>query len=388
MTGRPLLQIPGPSNVPPRVLDAIARPTLDHRGPEFAAIALRAHKGLQRLLATSDPVIVYPASGTGAWEAALANTMSPADRVVVYETGHFASLWAMVAARLGLDPVILGGNWRRGVDPEVIGMALTADPDHRIRAVCVVHNETSTGATSDIGAVRQAIDATGHPALLMVDTISSFGSIPYGHSEVGADVTIGASQKGLMLPPGLSFNAVSEKALDAHAGAGCVRAYWDWTAMLAHADKGAYPYTPASNLIVGLADAIRMLEEEGMAAVFRRHARLANAARACVDGWGLDQQCEVPHQRSNVLTGVRMPEGFDADALRAVVLNRFGVSLGNGLGRLAGSVFRIGHLGDFNETMLAGMLSAVEIGLRAMQVPLAASGLAAALDALAAEPTA
>ena len=388
MSGRALLQIPGPTNVPRRVLQAIARPTIDHRGPEFAAIAINVHRDLRRLVGTEGPVILFPASGTGAWEAALVNTMSPGDRVLVYETGHFASLWARVAARLGLDPLVVGGDWRRGVVAGEIAKALASDRENRIRAVCIVHNETSTGALSDVMLVRQAMDGAGHPALLLVDTISSLGSVPYAHDALGVDVTVGASQKGLMLPPGLSFNAVSKDALAAHRAATCPRAYWDWTAMLADADKGAYPFTPATNLVVGLAEALTMLlDEEGMDAVFARHQRLAEATRICVEGWGLEMQCSVVSDRSNVLTAVRLPNGFDADALRAIIRDRFDVALGNGLGQIAGRVFRIGHLGDFNETMLAGTLAAVEIGLRLSQVPLAGSGVSRALEQLGTTPT-
>lgn len=384
MPGRDLLQIPGPSNVPRRVLEALARPTIDHRGPEFAAVALKVHADLARLLGTADPVVLYPASGTGAWEAALVNTLSPGDRVLVYETGHFAAQWARLAARLGLDVATLASDWTHGARADVIAGALRADAS--IRAVCVVHNETSTGAVSDVAAVRRALDDSGHEALLMVDTVSSVGSLPYDHDGLGVDVTVGASQKGLMLPPGLSFNAVSARALEAHRTARLPRAYWDWSAMLEGAGRGSYPYTPASNLVVALSVSLPMLlDEEGMDAVLARHRRLAAAARACVEAWGLEQQCRALAERSDVVTAVRLPDGFDADAVRATVLDRFGVSLGNGLGRLAGRVFRIGHLGDFNETMLAGALSAVESGLRLHQVPLAASGLPAALESLAAD---
>ena len=385
MPGRDLLQIPGPSNIPRRVLEAIAKPTMDHRGPEFAEIAIKVHRDMERMVGTKSHVVLYPASGTGAWEAALANTMSPGDRVLFYETGQFASLWTKVAGRLGLDPLVIGGDWRRGVVVDEIGKSLTDDRSHTIRAVCVVHNETSTGASSNIAQVRKVIDEIGHPALLIVDTISSLGSLAYAHDELGVDVTVGASQKGLMLPPGLSFNAVSAKALDQQTSAKCAWAYWDWTEMLRNADAGAYPFTPASNLVVGLSEALDMLlEEEGMDAVVARHDRLAEATRKCVTSWGLEIQCEDVADRSNVLTAVRLPDGHDADALREIIRTRFGVALGNGLGQLAGKVFRIGHLGDFNETMLAGTLAAVEMGLRLSQVPLQDSGLPTALDHMAA----
>ena len=386
MPGRDLLQIPGPSNVPARVLTALARPTLDHRGPEFAEIAVRALARLKRLAGTEGALVLYPASGTGAWEAALVNTLSPGDRVLFYETGHFARVWSDLAARLGFKPQVIDSDWRAGTRAEAIAEALAADSTHEIRAVCVLHNETSTGAVSDIPAVRGAIDAAGHPALLLVDTISSLGSLPYGHDAAGVDVTVGGSQKGLMLPPGLSFNAISPRALEAARSARSPRSYWDWEPMLAGAERGAFPFTPASNMVVALDEALAMLlDEEGIEVVFARHRRLGEAARAAVDAWGLEQQCNVPEERSDVLTAVRLPDGFAADALRATILERFGVSLGNGLGRLAGPVFRIGHLGDFNETMLAGTLSAVEMGLRLHQVPLAQSGISAALERLCAD---
>lgn len=388
MAGRELLQIPGPSNVPRRVLEAIAQPTLDHRGPDFMELALKVQRNLQRIFGTGGPVVMYPASGTGAWEAALVNTLSPGDRVLFYETGHFASLWNRLAGRLGLDPVVVGGDWRRGVAAEPVARALEEDREHRIRAVCIVHNETSTGALSNVSRVRQAITDAGHPALFMVDVISSLGSVPYAHDDWQVDVTIGASQKGLMLPPGLSFNALSAKALAAHETAKCVRAYWDWSDMLPGTERGSFPYTPASNLVVGLSEALTMLlDEEGMAAVFKRHERFASAARSCVDAWGLEIQCEVKEERSNVLTAVRLPEGFDADALRGLIRERFDVALGNGLGQIAGKVFRIGHLGDLNETMLMGTLSAVEMGLRLSQIPIVKSGVSAAMDRLQIEPS-
>lgn len=385
MPGRELLQIPGPSNIPRRVLEAVARPTIDHRGPEFAEIALSVHRNLQRLACSEGPVVLYPASGTGAWEAALANTMSPKDRLLFFETGHFAVQWQRVAARLGLCPHVIRGDWRRGVVASDIATALAEDTDHAIRAVCIVHNETSTGAVSDVREVREVIDAAGHPALLFVDVISSLGSLAYDHDDWGVDVTVGASQKGLMLPPGLSFNAVGARALAACERATCARAYWDWTEMLRNADTGSYPFTPSTNLVVGLDEALRMLlDEEGLDAVVARHHRLAEAARKCVQAWGLEFQCEVAADRSDVVTAVRLPEGHDADTMRAVVRERFGVALGNGLGSLAGKVFRIGHLGDYNETMLCGTLGAIEMGLRMSQIPLRESGLPAALDYLAA----
>lgn len=380
--GRHFLQIPGPTNVPDRILRAIDRPTIDHRGPVFRELALRVLDGLRRIFRTRHPVIVFPASGTGAWEAALVNTLSPGDRVLMYETGHFATLWYEMAKRLGLDPVFLEGDWRSGAEPERIEQALRADREERIRAVCIVHNETSTGVTSRIAEIREAIDRTGHPALFMVDTISSLASMPYEHDGWKVDVTVAGSQKGLMLPPGLSFTAISERALAAHAKAKLPRSYFDWKAMLDANARGFFPYTPATNLLYGLDEAIRMLEEEGLEAVFARHARHAAATRAAVAAWGLETVCRNQAEHSASLTAVWLPDGFDADALRAHILERFDLSLGNGLGKLAGRAFRIGHLGDFNDLMLMGTLCGVEMGLREFGVPLAGSGTAAAMDVL------
>ncbi len=380
--GRHFLQIPGPTNVPDRILRAIDGATIDHRGPAFEAMARRVLDGLKPIFQTKDAVVIYPASGTGAWEAALVNTLSPGDRVLMAETGQFASLWRGLAERLGLDVQFLPGDWRHGVQPELIAAALAEDKDQRIKAVCCVHNETSTGVTSDIAGVRRAMDDVGHPALLIVDTISSLASIDYRHDEWGVDVTIGGSQKGLMLPPGLSFNAVSAKALKAQESAGMIRSYWDWSAMLQANKSGAFPYTPATNLLYGLDEAIVMLQEEGLPNVFQRHARLAEATRRAVQAWGLETVATRAGEMSNSLTAVMLPEGHDADAFREVVLRRFNMSLGNGLGRLAGRVFRIGHLGDFNELMLAGTLSGVEMGLAAAGVPYERGGVQAALDFL------
>ena len=383
MPGRHLLQIPGPSNVPGRVLEAIARPTIDHRGAAFAALASNVQQDLKRIFGTANEVVMFPGSGTGAWEAALVNTLSPGDRVLFYETGHFASVWSRMANRLGFDAVVTGGDWRRGVVADEISKHLSQDRDHAIKAVCVVHNETSTGALSNIVSVRNTLDELGHPALLLVDTISSLGSVLYKHDEWGVDVTVGASQKGLMLPPGLSFNATSSKALAANRKSGFHRSYWDWSEMLAKAGDGIYPYTPASNLVAGLSVALKMLlDEEGLDNVYDRHSRLARATRSCVQSWGLEIQCLEKNDQSNVLTAVRLPDGMDADALRSVILNRYDVALGNGLGQIAGKVFRIGHLGDLNETMLMGTLSAIELGLRASQISISGSGVAAALGEL------
>lgn len=376
------MQIPGPTNVPDRVLRAMDLPTMDHRGPAFADLGQKALSGLQSVFQTEGRVVIYPASGTGAWEAALVNTLSPGDRVLMYETGHFATLWKEMALRLGLKPEFLGGNWRAGVDPNAIEERLRADSEGSIKAVCVVHNETSTGSTSRIDEVRQAIDAAGHGALLMVDTISSLASIDYRHDAWGVDVTVGGSQKGLMLPPGLSFNAVSEKAMAAGKSAGMVRSYWSWEEMETPNAKGYFPYTPATNLLYGLVEAIDMLHEEGLDAVFARHQRHGEAARRAVRAWGLEVLCQDPRHHSGSLTAVVMPEGHDADRYRAMVLENLNMSLGNGLSKVAGKVFRIGHLGDFNDLMLMGTLSGVEMGLELAGVPYRRGGAQAALDYL------
>ncbi len=386
--GRHFLQIPGPTNVPDRVLHALAEPTIDHRGPGFAELGRSVLTGLRRIFRTSGPVIVFPASGTGAWEAALVNTLSPGDRVLMVQTGWFATLWRDMATKLGLDPVVIETDWRRGADPSAVEAALRRDASHRIRAVCVVHNETSTGCTSPIAAVRGAIDAAGHPALLMVDTISSLASIDYRHEEWGVDVTVAGSQKGLMLPPGLSFNAVSQRALAAAETARLPRSYWDWRPML-DANAGFYfPYTPATNLLRGLQEAVAMLEEEGMPNVIARHARHGAATRAAVRAWGeaggLEVQCQEPRDYSGSLTAVRLAEGHGADALRALILRRFNMSLGNGLGILKDRVFRIGHLGDFNDLSLIGTLGGVEMGLRLAGIPHTEGGVAAAMAVLTA----
>jgi alanine-glyoxylate transaminase/serine-glyoxylate transaminase/serine-pyruvate transaminase len=380
------LQIPGPTNVPGRVLRAISEPTIDHRGPGFADLSRSVLTGLKRVFKTSGPVVVFPASGTGAWEAALVNTLSPGDAVVMVRTGWFASLWSEMAKRLGIEPIILDTDWRRGADPAAIEAALRADRERRIRAVCVVHNETSTGCVSPIAAARAAIDGAGHPALLFVDTISSLASIDYRHDDWGVDVTVAGSQKGLMLPPGLSFNAMSEKALDASRKATLPRSYWDWRPML-DANAGFYfPYTPATNLLRGLQEALAMLEEEGMPNVFARHRRHGAAARAAVEAWGqagaVELQCQAPSDYSSSLTAVRLADGHSADGLRALILRRFNMSLGNGLGILKDKVFRIGHLGDFNDLTLIGALSGVEMGLKLARVPCGDGGVDAAMAVL------
>jgi alanine-glyoxylate transaminase / serine-glyoxylate transaminase / serine-pyruvate transaminase len=381
-SGRHFLQIPGPTNVPDRVLRAIDRATMDHRGPEFGPMTLEILEGLRAVFQTKQPAIIFPASGTGAWEAALVNTLSPGDRVLMCETGHFASLWQKMAGKLGLSVELIPTDWRRGVDPSAVEAKLKEDRQHQIKAVCVVHNETSTGVTSRIGALRKAIDAAGHPALYMVDTISSLASIDYRHDEWGVDVTVAGSQKGLMLPPGLSFNCVSEKARKASASAKLPRSYWSWDEMLSSNKTGYFPYTPATNLLYGLHEALKMLAEEGLQNVFSRHARHAEATRCAVRAWGLEILCSVPEEYSNSLTAVMMPAGHDADALRKIILEAYDMSLGTGLGRLAGKVFRIGHLGDFNDLTLAGTLAGVEMGLELAGVPHKKGGVLAALEHL------
>ena len=380
--GRHFLQIPGPTNVPDRVLRAIDRPTIDHRGPEFQVLAKEVLEGMKRIFRTRHPVVIYPASGTGAWEAALANTLSPGDKVLMSETGHFATLWSKMARKLGLDVEMIPGDWRHGADHAQIESRLAADKAHAIKAVCVVHNETSTGATTRIPLVRKAVDDAKHPALLMVDTISSLASIDYRHDEWGVDVTVGGSQKGLMLPPGLSFNATSDKALAAGKAARLPRSYFDWGEMIAANANGWFPYTPATNLLYGLREAIAMLEEEGLANVFARHDRHAEATRRAVRGWGLEVLCQNPEEYSSSLTAVLMPPGHDADALRKAVLERFDMSLGTGLAKLQGKVFRIGHLGDFNDLSLAGTLAGVEMGLALAGVPHRKGGVLAAMEYL------
>lgn len=380
--GRHFLQIPGPTNVPDRILRALAAPTIDHRGPEFAELTREVLERLARVFKTKGPVVIYPSSGTGAWEASLVNTLSPGDRILMFETGHFATLWRNMAVGLGLKVDFVPTDWRRGADPEVVEDRLSKDRDRTIKAVAVVHNETSTGVTSRIAEIRRAIDAAGHPALLLVDTISSLASIDYRHDEWGVDVTVGCSQKGLMLPPGLGFNALSPKALEASKTAGLPRSFWDWRPMLQANQDGFFPYTPATNLLYGLKEALIMLEEEGLERVFARHARLAEATRRAVAAWGLEIQCANPLEHSNTLTGVRMPDGIDADKVRGVILESFNMSLGTGLGKLKGKIFRIGHLGDFNELMLMGTLAGVEMGLALARVPHRSGGVQAAMDYL------
>ena len=382
MSGRHLLQIPGPTNVPDRILQAISRPTIDHRGPEFRGIARDILEKLPLIFKTRQPVVIFPASGTGAWEAALVNCLSPKDKVLIYETGHFASAWRHLADKLSLQTTVLPTDWRHGVDPAILEDALIQDHQQKIKAVCIVHNETSTGVCSDIAQVRSAMDRANHPALLMVDTISSLASIDYCHDEWGVDVTIAGSQKGLMLPPGLSFNAVSEKALHASKDAKLPRAYWDWQDVLEANRNHLFSYTPATNLLFGLREALAMLVEEGLDQVFARHARLAQATRHAVKAWELELLCLDPERYSNSLTAVLMPDGHDADAFRQAILEHCDMSLGNGLGRLAGKVFRIGHLGDLNDQMLTRALSGIEMGLALAQVPHQPGGAHTALDHL------
>jgi alanine-glyoxylate transaminase / serine-glyoxylate transaminase / serine-pyruvate transaminase len=382
-SGRHFLQIPGPTNVPDRVLRAMDRPTIDHRGPEFQQLGFDVLTGMQAIFQTQNPVVIYPASGTGAWEAALVNTLSPGDKVLMFETGQFAALWCELARRLGLRIDLVEGDWRSGVDAVEVQRRLSEDRDRTIKAVAVVHNETSTGVTSRIAPIRDAIDRAQHPALLMVDTISSLASIDYRHDEWGVDVTVGGSQKGLMLPPGLSFNAISDKALDASKTSSLAKSYWAWEPMLKANKNGFFPYTPATNLLFGLREAIVMLQQEGLQNVYTRHLRHAEATRRAAHAWGLEVLCNNPEEYSPSLTALLMPAGHDADALRKVILERFDMSLGMGLGRVAGKVFRIGHLGYFNDLMLAGTLSGVEMGLIAAKVPIEARGVSAALSFLA-----
>ncbi|GAA4616863.1 pyridoxal-phosphate-dependent aminotransferase family protein [Saccharopolyspora hordei] len=381
-SGRHFLQIPGPTNVPDRVLRALAQPTIDHRGPEFADLALDVLRRIKPVFGTSGPVVIYPSSGTGAWEAALVNTLSPGDRVLAFETGHFATLWRDMAESLGLVVDFVPGDWRHGVDPAVVAERLAADEQHGIAAVMVVHNETSTGVTSRVPEIRAAIDDAGHPALLLVDTISSLGSIDYRHDEWGVDVTVSCSQKGLMLPPGLGFNAISAKALAAAERARLPRSYWNWAPHLEANESGSFPYTPPTNLLFGLREALALLETEGLPQVFARHDRHAAATRAAVRGWGLEVVCADEREHSSSLTAVLLPEGHDADAVRKTILDRFDMSLGAGLGKLAGRVFRIGHLGDLNDLTLAGTLAGVHMGLELAGVPVDPAGLPAALEVL------
>ena len=382
--GRHFLQIPGPSPVPDRILRAMSYPTIDHRGPEFAELGLKVLAGIKQIFKTTQPVIIYPASGTGAWEAALCNTLSAGDKVLMFETGHFATLWKKMAESLGIEPEFLGlpgvEGWRQGVDASKIEERLRNDPAHSIKAVCVVHNETSTGVTSDIASVRKAIDAAGHPALLLVDTISGLASADYRHDEWGVDVTVSGSQKGLMLPPGISFNALSPKAIAASKSARLPRSFWAWDEIIEMNKTGYWPYTPNTNLLYGLSEALDMILAEGLDNVFARHNRLAQACRTAVNAWGLPIQCVDPSVYSPVLTGVMTPDGVDADQVRKVIYERFDMSLGTGLGKMKGRMFRIGHLGDCNDLTLMATLAGCEMGLQMAGVKLNGSGVAAAMD--------
>jgi len=380
--GRHFLQIPGPTNVPDRVLRAMDYPTIDHRGPQFAEIGAKCLAGMKTIFKTDSHAVIYPASGTGAWESALVNTLQEGDLVLMVETGHFASLWHKMASRLGLETEFLATDWRRGVDPQQVEDRLRGDTENKIKAVCIVHNETSTGSTSRVNEVRLAMNNAGHDALLLADTISSLASIDFRHDEWGVDVTVAGSQKGLMLPPGLSFNAVSEKALAVASKGGMRRSYWDWEEQIAANKDGAFPFTPATNLLYGLAEAIDMLHEEGLDNVFKRHDRHAAATRKAVQAWGLEVLCQEPKDYSSALTAVLLPDGHNADAFRAGVLQNFNMSLGNGLAKLAGKVFRIGHLGDFNDLMLLGTLSGVEMGLSLANIPHQKGGVDAAMNML------
>ncbi len=396
-SGRHFLQIPGPSPVPDRILRAISLPTIDHRGPEFAVLGKKVIAGMQRLFQTRHPVVIYPSSGTGAWEAALVNVMSAGDAVLMFETGHFASLWQKMAQRLGLKPEFLATpgsdeatglpwSWRRGVDAGLVEQRLRADTGHVIKAVCVVHNETSTGVTSDIAAVRRAIDAAGHPALLMVDTISGLGSADYRHDEWGVDVSISGSQKGLMLPPGIGFNALSPKAQAAAKQSTLPKAYWAWDEIVEMNQSGYWPSTPNTNLLYGLSESLDMILEQGLDAVFARHQRWAEGVRSAVRAWGLPIQCADPEVCSPVLTGVVTPKGVDADQIRKLIHERFDLSLGTGLGKVKGRMFRIGHLGDSNDLTLIAALAGAEMGLKLSGVALAASGVEAAMAYFAEHP--
>ena len=380
--GRHFLQIPGPTPVPDRILRAMDMPVIDHRGPEFKALGLKVLSGIKTIFKTSSPVVIYPSSGTGAWEAALVNTLSPGDTVLMYETGHFATLWKAIASKLGLQPQFIASDWRSGADADAIEARLREDKAHAIKAVCVVHNETSTGATSRIDEIRRALDAARHPALLMVDTISSLASIDYRHDEWGVDVTVGGAQKGLMLPPGLGFNAMSDKALAASKAAKLPKSYFAWDDMLSANKEGFFPYTPATNLLYGLAEAIDMLHEEGLARVFARHDRHAEGVRRAVKAWGLEIWCREPKYYSSSLTAILMPPGHNADAFRRTALEHFDVSLGTGLSKIAGKVFRIGHLGDTNDLTIVGALAGVEMGLALAGVSHRKGGVQAAMDYL------
>ena len=380
--GKHFLQIPGPTNIPDRVLRAMSYPTIDHRGPDFAEIAKRVLDRIKRIFKTTQPVVMYPASGTGAWEAAIVNTLNPGDKILMFETGQFSYLWAEQAKKFSLVVDFVPGDWRYGADPKIVEQKLSEDKGHKIKALLVLHNETATGIVSNIGKIRKAMDSAKHPALLLVDTISSLASIDYRHDEWKVDVTIAGSQKGLLLPPGLSFNAISQKALDAYSKSTMQKAYWDWKPMLENNKNGFFPYTPSTNLIFGLDEALNILMEEGLENIFKRHARLAEATRIAVKAWGLEILAKNPEEYSNTITAVLLPDGYDADNLRKMILDDFNMSLGMGLNKIKGKVFRIGHLGDFNDLMLAGVLAGVEMGLKKNKIPYKSGGLMSAIDYL------
>ncbi len=380
--GKHFLQIPGPTNIPDRVLRAMSYPTIDHRGPDFAEIAKRVLEKIKGVFKTSQPVVMYPASGTGAWEAAIVNTLNPGDKILMFETGQFSYLWAEQAKKFSLVVDFVPGDWRHGADPKIVEQKLSEDKGHKIKALLVLHNETATGIVSNIGKIRKAMDSAKHPALLLVDTISSLASIDYRHDEWKVDVTVSGSQKGLLLPPGLSFNAISQKALDAYSKSTMQKAYWDWKPMLENNKNGFFPYTPSTNLIFGLDEALNILMEEGLENIFKRHARLAEATRIAVKAWGLEILAKNPEEYSNTITAVLLPDGYDADNLRKMILDDFNMSLGMGLNKIKGKVFRIGHLGDFNDLMLAGVLAGVEMGLKKNNIPYNSGGLMSAIDYL------
>jgi alanine-glyoxylate transaminase/serine-glyoxylate transaminase/serine-pyruvate transaminase len=380
--GKHFLQIPGPTNIPDRVLRAMSYPTIDHRGPDFAEIAKRVLSRIKRIFKTTQPVIMYPASGTGAWEAAIVNTLNPGDKILMFETGQFSYLWAEQAKKFSLVVDFVPGDWRHGADPKIVEKKLSEDKGHKIKALLVLHNETATGIVSNIEKIRKAMDSAKHPALLLVDTISSLASIDYHHDEWKVDVTIAGSQKGLLLPPGLSFNAISQKALDAYSKSTMQKAYWDWKPMLENNKNGFFPYTPSTNLIFGLDEALNILMEEGLENIFKRHARLAEATRIAIKAWGLEILAKNPEEYSNTITAVLLPDGYDADNLRKMILDDFNMSLGMGLNKIKGKVFRIGHLGDFNDLMLAGVLAGVEMGLKKNKIPYKSGGLMSAIDYL------
>jgi alanine-glyoxylate transaminase/serine-glyoxylate transaminase/serine-pyruvate transaminase len=380
--GKHFLQVPGPTNIPDRVLRALSYPTIDHRGPDFAEISKRVLDRIRGIFKTKQPVIIFPGSGTGAWEAAIVNTLSPKDKVLMFETGQFSYLWSEQAKKLSLEVDFVPGDWRSGVDPKMVEKKLSEDKSHKIKAIFALHNETSTGVTSNIANIRKAMDSAKHPALLMVDTISSLGSIDYRHDEWKVDVTVCGSQKGLLLPPGLSFNAISEKALEAYSKSTMPKSYWDWKPILENNKDGFFPYTPSVNLFFGLEEAINMLTEEGLENVFKRHTRLAEATRMAVKAWGLEILAKNPEEYSNSVTAVLLPQGYDSDNLRKIIFDEYNMSLGMGLNKIKGKVFRIGHLGDLNDLMLSGALAGVELGLRKAKVPHKAGGLMAAIDYL------